>query len=240
MIDLHIRLFATLRDRAGQDKINVSIIPPATVADMLKAVESAYPKLASSLPTVLVAVNKNFASPDPLLQEKDEIALFPPVSGGELTFPNPTYFAITAETLDIQAIYDHITEPSTGAIVSFTGLVRGQTTRDGLPPKTLYLEYEAYNTMAKQKMAQIAQEIWQKWPQVKGIAIVQRIGKLDISDITTFIACASGHRDQGVFAAARYGIDRLKEIVPVWKKEVGPENSIWVEGKYQPTAGDNL
>ncbi len=93
--------------------------------------------------------------------------------------------------------------------------------------------------MAEKKMAQIAYEIWERWPGVKGVAIVQRVGKLDISDVTTFITCAAGHRDQGVFEAARYGIDRLKEIVPVWKKEVGPDRSVWVEGGYHPSADDN-
>ncbi len=88
-------------------------------------------------------------------------------------------------------------------------------------------------------MAQIAREIWTRWPTVKGIAIVQRIGRLDIGDMTTLVACASGHRDQAVFDAARYGIDRFKEIVPVWKKEVGPDTSVWVEGSYHPTAADN-
>jgi molybdopterin synthase catalytic subunit len=152
---------------------------------------------------------------------------------------HPTYFAVSPDDVDFDAVYQHIGGPDVGAIVSFTGFVRGQTNRDGLPPQTLYLEYEAYSGMAEEKMAQIAREIWQSWPQVKGVAIIQRIGHLDIRDITTFIACAAGHRDQGAFEAARYGIDRLKEIVPVWKKEVGPDYSTWVEGSYKPTASDN-
>jgi molybdopterin synthase catalytic subunit len=93
--------------------------------------------------------------------------------------------------------------------------------------------------MAELKMAQIAREIWTRWPLVMGIAIVQRIGKLSIGDSTTIVACAAAHRDQGAFEAARYGIDRLKEIVPVWKKEVGDDQSIWIEGDYRPTEADN-
>ena len=124
--------------------------------------------------------------------------------------------------------------------MTFSGSVRGQTQREGLPPTTLYLEYEAYQEMAELKMAQIAHEIWVRWPLVKGIAIVQRIGKLTIGDATTIVACAASHRDQGAFEAARYGIDRLKEIVPVWKKEVGDDRSIWIEGDYRPTEADNL
>ncbi len=239
-MELTIRLFATLRDRAGQSKISLTVPAPATVQDLLDAAELAYPGLAASLPTVLVAVNKNFAFPDTIVKQGDEVAFFPPVSGGNSQFPHPTFFAISPEAPDMRAIYDHLKQPDVGAIVNFTGMVRGQTEREGLPTETLYLEYEAYSGMAEEKMAQIALEIWQKWPGVKGVAIVQRIGKLAISDVTTFIACAAGHRDQGVFEAARYGIDRLKEIVPVWKREVGPNESVWVEGKYQPSAEDNI
>ena len=240
-MEIQIKLFATLKDRAGTNKINVTVEEPATVATLLAATEKAYPSLATSLPIALVSVNKAFAGKDTAVSPGDEVALFPPVSGGSDAEerPHPTYFAVTTEPLDIDAIHAHLSRPEIGAIVSFTGFVRGQTQRDGLPPETLYLEYEAYSEMAELKMAQIAREIWQKWPLVRGVAIVQRIGRLDIGENTTFVACASGHRDQGVFDAARYGIDRLKEIVPVWKKEVGEDESIWVEGDYRPTEADN-
>ena len=238
-MQVEIRLFATLRDKAGQDRIQVELPEPATVATLSEAIAAKYPQLVDGLNASIVSVNKAFASDDTAVNAGDEIAIFPPVSGGSDELPHPTYFAITNDDLDINKIHDHITAPDVGAVVSFTGFVRGQTTRDGLPPETLYLEYEAYSEMAELKMAQIAQEIWEKWPLVKGVAIVQRIGKLDISEVTTFVACASGHRDQGVFDAARYGIDRLKEIVPVWKKEVGADKSTWVEGSYHPTEDDN-
>ena len=151
----------------------------------------------------------------------------------------PTYFAITTETPDLNQLTAHLTQPDVGAIVTFTGSVRGQTNREGLPSETIYLEYESYAEMAEAKMAQIADEIWEKWPTVKGIAIVQRIGRLEIGEMTTLVMCASGHRDQGVFDATRYGIDRLKEIVPVWKKEVSSDHQQWVEGEYKPTSADN-
>ena len=235
-MEFEIRLFATLKDRVGKERIRVHLTPPVDVEKLLTAVATDYPALAPALPTILASVNKEFASKATPITPSDEIALFPPVSGGS---DHPTYFAITEDEIDINAIHDQLRQPDVGAIVSFTGSVRGQTERDGLPPETLYLEYEAYNEMAVQKMAQIAREIWAQWPLVKGVAIVQRIGKLNIGDTTTFIACASGHRDQGVFDAARYGIDRLKEIVPVWKKEVSPDKSEWVAGHYIPTEEDN-
>jgi molybdopterin synthase catalytic subunit len=92
--------------------------------------------------------------------------------------------------------------------------------------------------MAEAKMRQVADEIRQRWPQVEGIAIVQRVGKLLPGTPTVLVACSAAHRDTGVFEAARYGIDRLKEIVPIWKKEVGPGGEEWVEGSYVPVKGD--
>ncbi|MCA9948004.1 MAG: molybdenum cofactor biosynthesis protein MoaE [Anaerolineales bacterium] len=232
-----IRLFATLKDRAGTDAVKVTLSVPATVAGLLEQVAESYPVLQPALSTALVAVNKEFAFGTTAVNAGDEIALFPPVSGGSKT-PHPTYFSISNAELDINTIYAQLAQSDVGAIATFTGFVRGETQREGLPSQTLYLEYEAYSSMAEAKMAQIAAEIWHRWPLVKGIAIVQRIGKLTIGDVTTFVACASGHRDQGIFEAARYGIDRLKEIVPVWKKEVGIDKCVWVEGHYRPTEED--
>lgn len=149
----------------------------------------------------------------------------------------PTIYSITEDEIDLNALVDSITLNSTGAAVIFTGLVRGETLR-GDPHETLYLEYEAYKPMAEAKMKQVADEIRAKWPVIEGIAIVQRIGRLYPRTPTVLIACSSAHRDTGVFDAARYGIDRLKEIVPVWKKEVGRQSEAWVEGDYIPNAGE--
>lgn len=149
----------------------------------------------------------------------------------------PTIFSITEEVLDLDALLDSITLPSTGAAAIFTGMVRGVTSR-GDAHETVYLEYEAYKPMAEAKMKQVADEIRAKWPTIEGIAIVQRIGSLYPRTPTVLIACTSAHRDTGVFEAARYGIDRLKEIVPVWKKEVGPNGEEWIEGDYIPKSGE--
>jgi molybdopterin synthase catalytic subunit len=149
----------------------------------------------------------------------------------------PTVFFITESELDLDDLLAQITLTSTGAAAIFTGMVRGETRRSD-PHETVYLEYEAYVPMAESKMKQVADEIRQKWPTVEGIAIVQRIGRLYPKTPTVLIACTAAHRDTGVFEAARYGIDRLKEIVPVWKKEVGPGGEEWVEGEYIPRPGE--
>lgn len=149
----------------------------------------------------------------------------------------PTIYSITEDEIDLDALLAAITLESTGAAAIFTGMVRGVTRRDD-PHETVYLEYESYIPMAEAKMKQVADEIRAKWPVIEGIAVVQRIGRLYPKTPTVLIACTAAHRDTGVFDAARYGIDRLKEIVPVWKKEVGPNGEEWVEGDYVPKPGE--
>lgn len=149
----------------------------------------------------------------------------------------PTVFSITEDEIDLNDLLARITLTSTGAAAIFTGMVRGETKR-GEEHQTEYLEYEAYIPMAEEKMKQVADEIRARWDAIEGIAIVQRIGKLYPKTPTVLIACTAAHRDTGVFEAARYGIDRLKEIVPIWKKEVSPSGEFWVEGGYIPKAGE--
>jgi molybdopterin synthase catalytic subunit len=149
----------------------------------------------------------------------------------------PTICAITESEIDLNDLLAKITLPSTGAAAVFTGMVRGVTSR-GDPHETEYLEYESYVPMAEAKMKQVAAEIRERWSSVEGIAIVQRIGRLYPKTPTVLIACTAAHRDTGVFEAARYGIDRLKEIVPIWKMEVGPNGWEWVEGDYIPGPGE--
>jgi molybdopterin synthase catalytic subunit len=137
----------------------------------------------------------------------------------------------------LNALLDQVTLPTTGAAAVFAGMVRGVTARDN-PHETVYLEYESYKPMAEAKMKQVADEIRARWDTIEGIAVVQRVGRLYPRTPTVLIACTAAHRDTGVFEAARYGIDRLKEIVPVWKKEVGPDGESWVEGDYIPNDGE--
>ncbi|MDK1028327.1 MAG: molybdenum cofactor biosynthesis protein MoaE [Anaerolineae bacterium] len=149
----------------------------------------------------------------------------------------PTIYDITNSEIDINGLLAKLTLLSTGAAAIFTGMVRGKT-KNGNPHETTYLEYEAYVPMAEAKMKQVAAEIRQKWPSIEGIGIIQRIGKLYPETPTVLIACTAAHRDTGVFDAARYGIDRLKEIVPIWKREVSPSGEEWIEGDYMPKPGE--
>jgi molybdopterin synthase catalytic subunit len=149
----------------------------------------------------------------------------------------PTIVSITANPLDLDSLLAQITLPTTGAAAMFSGIVRGITHHGGTR-QTTYLEYEAYQPMAEAVLHQIADEMRQKWPDLQGIVIVQRVGRLYPQTPTILVACTAAHRHTGVFDAARYGIDRVKEIVPVWKKEVGPEGEFWVEGEQHLKPGD--
>jgi molybdopterin synthase catalytic subunit len=199
-----------------------------------------FPGLAEALGTALFSINREYAFDDDLIPGDAEVAVFPPVSGGsemELSAIKPTVVSVTEHRLDLNDLVEKITLPGTGAVCVFTGIVRAVTTR-GKAGETEYLDYEAYIPMAEEKIRQVIEEIRGKWPQVEGIAVVQRIGRLYPGTPTVVIACSAPHRDTGVFEAARYGIDRLKEIVPIWKRETGPGGEFWVEGDYFPNKGD--
>ncbi|MDP7496971.1 MAG: molybdenum cofactor biosynthesis protein MoaE [Roseibacillus sp.] len=136
-------------------------------------------------------------------------------------------FEVTDQPIPPDALYQEVLEDSDGAVVTFCGVVRDHSGEK----RTDHLEYEAYPAMAEKKMAEIGEEIRQRW-ELGDLAILHRTGRLEIGEISVLIAVASPHRGDG-FAACRYAIDRLKEIVPIWKKEVTPEGAYWVEG---PTA----
>jgi len=122
-------------------------------------------------------------------------------------------------------------------VVMFTGVIRGET-NDPEHPITTGLEYEAYVPMAKAKMLQIAEETRSRWPSIQKIVIIQRIGYMDAGTPTIVVICSAAHRNTGVFDAAKYGIDRVKEVVPIWKKEIGPDGQSWIEGDYIPGEND--
>jgi len=232
-----ILFFATLRDLVGQKELILELPNQLQVKELKKRLVELFPNLDSSIGSVLVSINRDYAFDEDFIPENAEIALFPPVSGGNEM--HPTVFTITEDKLDLEELLAKITLPTTGAACLFIGMVREVTERTQ-PHETVYLEYESYKPMAEIKMQQVADEIREKWPSVEGIAIVQRIGHLLPGTPTVLIACSSAHRDTGVFEAARYGIDRLKEIVPIWKKEVSPSGEFWVEGGYIPSPNDKV
>ncbi|MCX6070614.1 MAG: molybdenum cofactor biosynthesis protein MoaE [Chloroflexi bacterium] len=227
--------FSILRTRTGLARETLEVSGPISVGQLRQVLVERHPALTRVLPSAVAAINRDFASDETMISDGDEVALFPPVSGG--ADPGPTVFRITQDPIELNDVLAELTLPTTGAACVFTGMVLGETRR-GEEHSTTALEYEAYQPMAEAKLHQVAEEIRARWPSVEGIAIVQRVGRLDPGTPTVLIACTAAHRDTGVFEAARYGIDRLKQIVPVWKKEIGPDGETWVEGDYRPKPQD--
>lgn len=235
---IHYLMFATVKEKVGQARLTLELKDGATVHDARRALGVRYPDAARQIEAAIAAVNEEFATNEERLKDGDTVALFPPVSGGAPSPTQPELFLLPTDAINHDALIAAITTPDTGAVCLFSGFVRGSTQREGHMPVTLRLEYEAYEPMALSKMQQVAAEIRERWPLVQGIAIAQRLGTLEVGQNTVLIACSSGHRDEGCFEAARYGIDRLKEIVPVWKKEIGADGEAWVEGEFRPGEAD--
>ena len=133
-------------------------------------------------------------------------------------------YKITEDEISVDALYKTVLKDSHGAVVTFAGVVRDHSG----DKRTNYLEYEAYTNMAEKKMAEIGDEIQRQWG-IADVAILHRVGRLEIGEISVLIAIASPHRAEAL-AACKYAIDRLKEIVPIWKKEVCENGDYWVEG----------
>jgi molybdopterin converting factor subunit 1 len=231
---LTVKLYATLRDRAKTNLVAVQVEDGATIGTLRQKLATDYPALASTLPRCLAAINQEFADDDAVIRLGDEVAFFPPVSGGTDSPTLPTITRVTSDAPDLHQITQSLTLPTTGAVVLFTGAVRGSEQ----DKQVTQLYYEAYTPMAEAKLRQVADEMRAGFPQIEGIALIQRVGSLSTGETTVVVAVSSPHRDQGCFEAARYGIDRIKEIVPVWKKEIGPNGEEWVEGHYMPKAGE--
>ncbi len=219
-----VKLFARLREIVGAAQLVRELSEGATLGDLLEVLHTEFPALQEIAARTFVALNHQLATPDHRLQDGDEVALFPPVSGGA------DYVAIAREPLDTAQIIRRTIRPDTGAVATFVGVVRNVSCGKAV----LYLEYEAYDEMALRMLHQIAEEIHTRWPRVAEVAMVQRIGRLEVGEVAVVIAVSSAHRDDGCFDACRYAIERLKQIVPIWKKEVGPDGTVWVEGDYLP------
>jgi molybdopterin converting factor subunit 1 len=234
MIHANILFFASLKDKVGVSKVSMQLPDDISVADLKKHLIQLYPKLEPMIGKSITAINREFALDDQFIPEDAEVAIFPPVSGGA---EFPTMVKVIDEPIDLNGMVAQLTSERTGAACIFTGVVRGFTRRNTFT-QTSALVYEAYIPMAEAKMVQITEEIRMQWSDIEGISIVQRIGRLEAGTPTVAIVCTASHRDTGVFEAARYGIDRLKEIVPVWKKEIGTKGEEWIEGDYLPRQGD--
>lgn len=211
---LSIRLFAAARDALGTSSLIVELPTGSTVGHLIRELRSCYPALAS-FPEMLISVNYEYANEDRPLEQDDEVALIPPVSGGG-------HFEVTEHELTAESVSELVRSPECGAVTVFLGTAR----RMSGGREVRYLEYEAYPEMALRTFRQIAQEIRERW-STERVTIRHRVGRIDLGEVSVAIAVATEHRAEG-FAACQYAIDRVKEIAPIWKKEVWVDGSEWV------------
>jgi molybdopterin synthase catalytic subunit len=217
---VEVRLFARYREAAGRDRVEIDLPEGGTVETAWEAVSRRFPTLGQYRPFTLFALREDYVSPDHRLGEGDELCLFPPVSGGS---GGEDWIEVTAEVLSERATAEAVGDPGAGAVALFSGIVRDQT--GGRRVK--FLEYEAHAPMALAKMREIAAAIRARWPGTLRVALVHRVGRLEIGESSVMIAVSSPHRREA-FEACHFAIDTLKETVPVWKKEYFEDGEVWV------------
>lgn len=226
---ISILFFAAIRERAGTDVVRVVAVDGMTVGDAVDAACKAIPGHLELGTVVMLALNGDYVARDHLASPGDEIAVIPPVSGGadEIADDSEWVF-LTSEDLDSSALTEFVKTNADGAIATFLGV-----TRDSNQGRIVkYLEYEAYQPMAQNKMVEIIEEMRSRW-SIGKIAVAHRTGRVNIGETSMVIAVASPHR-RPAFEACLYFVDRLKEIVPIWKKEFFEGGEVWI-GK---TPGD--
>ncbi len=218
---LKLKLFATLRERARTAELSREFADGATMTEIWSALVREFPALGGHHNSVGFAVNQEYVEGDYCPREGDEVAFIPPVSGGaEPPWMGP--ITITRDPIDVAALEHAVADPAAGAIVTFTGATR----RENAGRRVLKLEYEAYEAMALAEMRKLAREAGERWSIVR-IAIRHRIGLVDIGETSVAIAVSAAHRAEA-FEACRFAIDRLKEIVPIWKKEYFEGGEVWI------------
>jgi molybdopterin converting factor subunit 1 len=225
-IKITVLLFGQARETVGESTIEVEIAEPATVESAFAVLKTRHPRLGEMERSLLFAVNEEYASREDRLSENDRLAVLPPVSGGESA--GRDVFEITREPVDIAGLRARVLEGASGAVVIFDGVARNNTKGRA----TLFLEYEGYTEMALRTLRQIGSEVHERWP-INHIGIIHRLGRVEITESSVVIVVASAHR-RVAFEACHYAIDRLKKIVPIWKKEYFEDGAVWVEGEAMP------
>ncbi len=220
---VQVLFFGQLKDLTGQSAETLPLGDRATLRDVLQHYSEKYPPMLKLSPSLALSINQEYAAQDTPLHDGDEIALLPPVSGGA---PRA---GIVREKIDPHQIVPPMERPEDGAIVMFDGVVRNNSRGR----KTLYLDYEAYESMALKQMEELADEALKKFP-VRDLRIVHRLGRIEIAESSVFIAVASAHR-AAAFDACRWLIDTLKKTVPIWKKEYFEDGAVWADGEPFPS-----
>jgi molybdopterin synthase catalytic subunit len=216
-VRLTVHFFAAARDRAGRRSQVLELPAPATVQGVLDALVRELPQLASLLPHLRVAVDEDFAALDAAVPEGAEVALIPPVAGGA-----GGLYRVVDRPLRLEEVVEAVTSTTHGGLVSFSGVVREVSKGK----RVSRLDYEAYVPMAEKQLAAIGAEAMARWPGLQ-VAVVHRVGTLLPGELAVVIAVSAPHRKEA-FLGCEYVIDRLKQDVPIWKKEYAEDGEVWV------------
>src|SRR5579863_5334320 len=225
---VRVLFFGQLKEIVGVAEDDAELSEGARVEDLFERYGRRYPKLAEFRSSIAASVNQEYAAWRAPLSPGDEVAFLPPVSGGQQAAVAEDIFLLVREPIRSPELVESLKAPDDGAVVVFDGFVRNNFKGQ----RTLYLEYEAYEPMAHAKMREIGAEIRAKFP-IHRLAMVHRLGRLEIGDTSVLIAVSSPHR-AAAFDACRYAIDTLKRAVPIWKKEFFAGGAAWAEGESLP------
>jgi molybdopterin converting factor subunit 1 len=222
---VRVLFFGQLKEIAGVASEDTGLSEGTRVEDLFERYARRFPKLAEFRNSIAPSVNQEYADWRANVSDGDEVAFLPPVSGGQGAENNNDIFELVRELIQPRELLEKLKAPEDGAIVVFDGFVRNNFKGQ----RTLYLEYEAYETMALAKMREIGVQVREKF-QIRHLAIIHRLGRLEIGETSVWIAVSSAHRN-AAFDACRYAIDALKRAVPIWKKEFFAGGAVWAEGE---------
>jgi MoaE-MoaD fusion protein len=230
-IRLQVLFFGAAREAVGgNDSLELTLPSPIKASELLAELLSSYSQLQRFGNSLLLAINQEYARMDQELKDGDEVAIFPPVSGGSEEISSnqfsKDFFEITEESIDVGVVARRIVPPNCGASVTLDGYVRNNT-KDR---KTKYLIYEAYVPMALKEMERLGREAHKRFTSISSIGIVHRIGRLEIGETSVVITVSAPHRREA-FEACEWAIKELKRTVPIWKKEFFEDGEVWVEGE---------
>jgi len=237
-ISVRVLFFGAARDAVGADEADLRLDPPHTAANAFEQLLNIHPNLRRFGKSLLFAVNQEYARPDREINAGDELAVFPPVSGGandgsadvsSASSSAGDFFELTTDPIDVGEVSRRVVLPQCGATVTLDGYAREWTARR----RTLYLVYEAYAPMAVREMERLGQEARDKF-EIAHIGIVHRTGRLEIGETSVIIAVSAPHR-RAAFEACEWAIRELKRTVPIWKKEFFEDGEVWVEGEDGPS-----
>ena len=235
---IRVLFFGVLRDVVGVREDSLDVAEGGRLETVFEHYANRFPKLREMAASTVLALNQQFSSPSAPLAEGDEVAFLPPVSGGgspdppsgsfthQIADPAGHFFALTRCPIDGTAIARHLLRGEDGAFVNFEGVARNHTKGRA----TRFLEYECYEPMAVKMMAEIGADIARSHT-IGRIAMVHRLGRLEISETSVIVVVTAPHR-KPAFEAALKGINRLKRLVPVWKKEYFVDGEVWVDGEW--------